>query len=124
MPDEGGAEATVDGRSYALFRVNGEIRAVDGACPHAGGPLAEGTVADGVVTCPWHGWTFDARTGCSLDPPGRDVARYPTLVEDGNVYLKPAVPARGRDAEPDAAPAGTGPADGAASAPRRLTRAG
>ena len=124
VPDGGGAEATVDGRSYALFRVNGEIRAVDGACPHAGGPLAEGTVADGVVTCPWHGWTFDARTGCSLDPPGRDVARYPTLVEDGNVYLKPAAPARGRDAEPDAAPAGTGPADGAASAPRRLTRAG
>ncbi len=131
VPDEGGAEATVDGRSYALFRVNGEIRAVDGACPHAGGPLAEGTVADGVVTCPWHGWTFDARTGCSLDPPGRDVARYPTLVEDGNVYLKPA-PVRGRDADPDAAPAaaadaapaGTGPADGAASAPRRLTRAG
>lgn len=42
-----------------------------------------------MVTCPWHGWTFDACTGCSLDPAGNDVARYPVLVEEGNVYLKP-----------------------------------
>ena len=65
------------------------MRAIDGLCPHEGGPLAEGTVSKGVVTCSWHGWTFDACTGCSLEPAGNDVAHYPTLVEEGNVYLKP-----------------------------------
>ena len=79
----------VGGHTYALFRIDGQVRAIDGLCPHEGGPLAEGTVSKGVVTCSWHGWTFDACTGCSLEPAGNDVAHYPTLVEEGNVYLKP-----------------------------------
>ena len=87
---EGGAvSADIGGRTYALFRVDGRVRAIDGQCPHEGGPLAEGTLAKGVVTCPWHGWTFDACSGCSLDPAGNDVAHYPTFVEEGNVYLQP-----------------------------------
>ncbi len=87
---EGGAvSADIGGHTYALFRVDGRVRAIDGQCPHEGGPLAEGTLAKGVVTCPWHGWTFDACTGCSVDPVGNDVAHYPTLVEEGNVYLQP-----------------------------------
>ena len=108
-----GAAVSVDvgGRTCALFRIDGQVRAIDGLCPHEGGPLAEGTINKGVVTCPWHGWTFDARTGCSLDPAGKDVAHYPTLVEAGNVYLKPrraaasaARPSAGSvlDAEPPA----------------------
>ena len=86
-----GTAVSVDigGHAYALFRIDGKVRAIDGLCPHEGGPLAEGTVSKGVVTCPWHGWTFDACTGCSLEPAGSDVAHYPTLVEGGNVYLKP-----------------------------------
>ncbi len=94
-----GAPVSVElgGHAYALFRIDGRLQAIDGLCPHEGGPLAEGTVSGGVVTCPWHGWTFDACTGCSLDPAGNDVARYPTLVEDGNVYLKPRKAARAAD---------------------------
>ncbi len=88
--DDGAAAVDIDGRTYALFRIDGRVRAIDGLCPHEGGPLAEGALDKGVVTCPWHGWTFDACTGCSLDPVGRDVAQYPTLVEGGNVYLQPA----------------------------------
>ena len=85
-----GAAVSVDigGHAYALFRIDGRVQAIDGLCPHEGGPLAEGTVSKGVVTCPWHGWTFDACSGCSLDPAGNDVAHYPTLVEQGNVYLR------------------------------------
>ena len=86
-----GAAVSVDigGHTYALFRIDGRVQAIDGLCPHEGGPLAEGSVSRGVVTCPWHGWTFDACTGCSLDPAGNNLAHYPTLVEEGNVYLKP-----------------------------------
>ena len=86
-----GAAASVDigGHTYALLRIDGKVTAIDGLCPHEGGPLAEGEVRNGTVTCPWHGWTFDGRSGCSLDPPGNDLAHYPTRVERGAVYVKP-----------------------------------
>ena len=84
-----GLEVEVAGQSCVLFRVNGEVHALEGRCPHAGGPLAEGTLSAGVVTCPWHGWRFDACSGCSVEPPGNDVARYETRVEAGAVLVRP-----------------------------------
>ena len=47
-----GLEVEIAGQSCALFRVNGEVHALEGHCPHAGGPLAEGSLIAGVVTCP------------------------------------------------------------------------
>ncbi len=47
----------------AVFNVAGELFAIDNACAHTGGPLAEGVVRDGAVTCPFHWWRFDLRTG-------------------------------------------------------------
>ena len=55
-----------DGRIYALFDLGeGRIAAVDGICPHQGGPLADGQVSGTCVTCPWHGWQFDLTTGAT-----------------------------------------------------------
>jgi ferredoxin-nitrite reductase len=84
-----GLAVEVAGSQLALFRIGGEIRAIDDACPHEGAPLSQGEIADGVVTCPWHGWTFDGCTGCSLDPAGHDVAAYEVKTEDGKIYVKP-----------------------------------
>jgi nitrite reductase (NADH) small subunit len=50
-------------RVVALFNVDGSLYALDGVCPHQGGPLGEGELTGAVVTCPWHGWQFDVRTG-------------------------------------------------------------
>jgi nitrite reductase/ring-hydroxylating ferredoxin subunit len=63
LPPGSAREVEHDGRVYALFNVGGEILAMDGICPHQGGPLAEGVVEGETVTCPWHGWSFDLRTG-------------------------------------------------------------
>jgi nitrite reductase (NADH) small subunit len=63
LPPGGAKEVEHDGRIYALFNVGGSISAIDGICPHQGGPLAEGIVEGTLVTCPWHGWQFDIRTG-------------------------------------------------------------
>ena len=82
-----GFAAEIGGKEIALFRVGGNIVAIDNACPHEGGPLAQGTIEAGVVTCPWHGWTFNACTGCSLEPRGRDIAAYDVSVEGGKVYV-------------------------------------
>ena len=56
-------EVIVGERVFALFNVEGTFFALDGVCPHQGGPLAEGDVTGCIVTCPWHGWQFDVRTG-------------------------------------------------------------
>jgi len=50
--------------------------------------LAQGEIADGVITCPWHGWTFQACTGCSINPAGNDVKSYPVKVEEGRIFIQ------------------------------------
>ena len=47
----------------AIFRVDGALYALDGMCAHQGGPIAEGNIQDGCVTCPWHGWQYELATG-------------------------------------------------------------
>jgi nitrite reductase/ring-hydroxylating ferredoxin subunit len=47
----------------AVFNVGGELFALENTCPHQGGPLADGWLEDSIVTCPWHGWCFNVRTG-------------------------------------------------------------
>lgn len=83
----------IDGREIALFRQGDTIAAIDNACPHAAAPLSEGTVIDGVVTCPLHDWKFRLCDGCSVDPPGQAVQSYPVQVENGKIYLNPMAPA-------------------------------
>jgi nitrite reductase/ring-hydroxylating ferredoxin subunit len=85
-----GLNVSVAGQDYALFRVDGQVQCIDGLCPHAGAPLADGEIKDGVVTCPWHNWTFNICSGCSLDPSGHRVRTHDTLVENGSIYIRPA----------------------------------
>jgi nitrite reductase/ring-hydroxylating ferredoxin subunit len=77
----------VGGRVIALFNVDGAFLAIDNTCAHRGGPLAEGTLEGSVVTCPWHGWKYDCRSGASLTAPGRTVASYPVEVRGSDVLV-------------------------------------
>jgi nitrite reductase/ring-hydroxylating ferredoxin subunit len=74
-------------KPIALFNVDGELFAINAVCPHRGGPLAEGTLTGPVVACPWHGWTFDVRTGQPDHPGGHCVAAYEVKVEQGAIYV-------------------------------------
>lgn len=56
-------EVVADDRIVALANVEGQWFALDGICPHQGGPLGQGELRGSVVTCPWHGWQFDVCTG-------------------------------------------------------------
>ena len=62
-PPGTGKEITVNERVLAVYNVDGQFYAVDGICPHAGGPLGEGALHGTIVTCPWHGWQFDVTSG-------------------------------------------------------------
>ena len=63
VPPGTAKEVMADDQVVALFNVEGTFYAMDGVCPHAGGPLGEGTLRGTVVTCPWHGWQFDVTSG-------------------------------------------------------------
>ncbi|MFO1019487.1 MAG: Rieske 2Fe-2S domain-containing protein [Planctomycetales bacterium] len=63
IPVGTGMEVVAGSHVIALFRIGEEIHALDGICPHAGGPLAKGVLNGCIVTCPWHGWQFDVTSG-------------------------------------------------------------
>ena len=80
-----------EGRSIALFNVAGTFHAIDNTCPHRGGPLGEGELADEVVTCPWHGAKFNVKTGEVLGPPARQgVQSFPVTVQGNDVLVEVA----------------------------------
>ena len=84
-------EVEHDGRIYALFRLeDGSISAVDGICPHQGGPLADGPVHGTCVTCPWHGWEFDVKTGVTPINKRMKLPVFPVRVDGEDVMV--AVP--------------------------------
>lgn len=76
------------GREAVLCRVGGSVHAVGARCPHRGGPLAEGTLDGPVLTCPWHGWRFDVRTGRCENDPAFGAGSLAVRVEAGDVYLE------------------------------------
>ena len=83
-----GREVTAGDRVIALFRVGDNFYALDGICPHAGGPLGKGHVSGTRVTCPWHGWQFDVTTGRHCLTPNIVHETFPVLVENGDVYVE------------------------------------
>jgi len=76
------------GRLVALFNVQGSFFAIDNACSHRGGPLGEGDVDGAVVTCPWHAWRWDVRTGANVNNPAVKLACFPVTVEDGAILVE------------------------------------
>jgi len=72
----------------ALFNVSGTVHAIADTCTHRGGPLSEGEVEGTTVTCPWHGASFDLKTGAVLGPPaGQSVKRYQVTVKGNDILL-------------------------------------
>jgi nitrite reductase/ring-hydroxylating ferredoxin subunit len=85
---EGSAKAVkVDGRSIALFQHQGEIYATDNQCPHMGYPLTRGRVRNGVLTCDWHGWSYDMRGGGCFTGGCDDLDTFPVDVRDDAIYV-------------------------------------
>ena len=81
-------EVELEGRLVALFHVDGRVYALDGVCPHAGGPLGDGMLEGTVVTCPWHGWQFDVTTGQNTYNPACVQRRYEVKIEGDEILLE------------------------------------
>ena len=80
-------QATCDGTTVAITHYEGEYHAMANECPHQGGPLGEGSIEDGLLRCPWHGWDFYPDSG---ETPGEFddcVETFPTEVRDDGIYV-------------------------------------
>ncbi|HUI40972.1 MAG TPA: Rieske 2Fe-2S domain-containing protein [Terriglobia bacterium] len=79
--------AEAAGRQVALFNVDGAIYCLDNTCLHRGGPLGDGTLEGDVVTCPWHAWQYNVRTGENLFDSAVKVATYAVQVDGDDVKV-------------------------------------
>ncbi|MEO0752986.1 MAG: Rieske 2Fe-2S domain-containing protein [Pseudomonadota bacterium] len=78
------------GERVAVFRHEGALSAISNACAHQNGPLGEGRIIDCLVTCPWHGFQYDVRTGRSPAPFTEKVPTYDIRIERDTVLVKTA----------------------------------
>jgi nitrite reductase/ring-hydroxylating ferredoxin subunit len=92
IPERRGWPVRLDGRPIALFAVGADVYALDNQCLHVGSPIDDGTVLEGCVTCPWHGWVYDLRTGdlLLLDEWHEGLRTYPTRVVGDDVLVEVA----------------------------------
>lgn len=99
----------LEGREIGIFRLNDEFHALLNWCPHQGGPLCEGgctgrqrakydpetqrvqfewTNEGEILTCPWHDWEFELKTGKNIPREEIQVPKYPVSIEDGNIVVE------------------------------------
>lgn len=75
------------GERIAIFKHDGHLSAVTNVCAHQGGPLGEGAIIDGCITCPWHGWQYAPQDGCAPPPFKEKVATYQVRISAGRVQV-------------------------------------
>jgi nitrite reductase/ring-hydroxylating ferredoxin subunit/DMSO/TMAO reductase YedYZ heme-binding membrane subunit len=97
---EGRARIVCAGERIAVFRYDGKISAVSNVCRHQNGPLGEGRVIDGCITCPWHGYQYLPANGRSPAPFTEKVATFDVRVTGGRVYVNPQGHEPGTPVEP------------------------
>ncbi len=88
------------GERIAVFRHDGKISAVSNVCEHQNGPLGEGQIIDGCITCPWHGYQYLPESGRSPPPFTERIATYHVRIVAGNVQVDPRPNAKGTPVEP------------------------
>ena len=88
ISDPGSLVVFAGGREVALFQVDGHVYALDNACLHVGGPLAEGFIEDACVTCPWHEWRYRLKDGRRMGPGNLAVATYEVRVTADVVWVQ------------------------------------
>ena len=87
LPPGTSAETVAGDRLVAIFNVEGHLFALDGVCPHQGGPLGQGALSGCLVTCPWHGWQFNVKTGQHQTSNSLRHPSFPVRVEGEAIFV-------------------------------------
>jgi nitrite reductase (NADH) small subunit len=75
-------------RRIAVFDVDGAVIATQGHCPHARGPIHEGELAGDTITCPWHGYCFNLRSGACEEDPTLTLTRFEVRIDGDDVLVR------------------------------------
>jgi nitrite reductase/ring-hydroxylating ferredoxin subunit/DMSO/TMAO reductase YedYZ heme-binding membrane subunit len=90
IDDGRGRVVSVRGKErIAVFRYGNQLSAISNLCAHQGGPLGEGRIIDGCVTCPWHGYQYRPGDGCAPPPFSEKLPPYAIKVENGRIFVNP-----------------------------------
>ncbi|MEO8636802.1 MAG: Rieske 2Fe-2S domain-containing protein [Gemmatimonadales bacterium] len=92
--------ATVGGERVAVFRYDGKVSCVSNVCQHQNGPLGEGKIVDGCITCPWHGYQYLPDNGQSPPPFTEKIPTFNLVIRDGVVLVDPRPNPAGTRVEP------------------------
>ncbi|QNA43490.1 Rieske 2Fe-2S domain-containing protein [Lacibacter sediminis] len=87
----------IDQERIAVYRHENKLYAIHNVCKHQGGPLGEGKIVDGCITCPWHGYQYLPQNGQSPPPFKEKVSTYDVLVNNNKVWLNPTAYAEGTE---------------------------
>jgi sulfoxide reductase heme-binding subunit YedZ len=91
---------TVNNERVAIFKYDGKLSAIHNVCKHQGGPLGEGKIIDGCITCPWHGYQYLPSNGQSPPPFEEKVATYELKLVGEIVYINPKAFEEGTEVKP------------------------
>jgi len=100
IPENRARIVCLSGERVAIFRYDGKISAVSNVCQHQNGPLGEGKIVFGCITCPWHGYQYQPETGASPPPFVEKVPTFNVRVKEGRVLVHPKPNPAGTRAEP------------------------
>ena len=100
IPDNRARIVCLSGERVAIFKYDGKISAVSNVCQHQNGPLGEGKIIFGCITCPWHGYQYKPETGASPPPFVERVPTFNVRIRNGRVLVHPKPNSAGTKAEP------------------------
>jgi len=100
IPENRARIVCLSGERVAVFKYDGKVSAVSNVCQHQNGPLGEGKILDGCITCPWHGYQYVPETGASPPPFVEKVPTFNVRVKNGRVFVHPKPNPPGTRAEP------------------------
>jgi len=100
IPERCATVVSVNGERVAIFKYDGKISAISNVCRHQNGPLGEGRIIDGCVTCPWHGYQYLRQDGASPPPFTEKISTFQTRIVDGRIWIDPRPNPPGTRVEP------------------------
>jgi nitrite reductase/ring-hydroxylating ferredoxin subunit len=100
IPENRARIICLSGERVAIFKYDGKISAVSNVCQHQNGPLGEGKIISGCITCPWHGYQYLPETGASPPPFAEKVPTFSVRVKAGRVLIHPQPHPAGTRVEP------------------------
>ncbi len=100
IPEKCAKTVFIDGQNIAIFKYEGKVSAVHNVCKHQMGPLGEGKIVDGCITCPWHGYQYLPENGQSPPPFTEILHTYEVKVNNGMVWVNPTPKPEGTFVEP------------------------